>query len=169
MQIPKRVYIAEFVSLSNQYGEERAMSILESRATQLQAEYVVDLLNSNRGVIANSVGFITRNERTFLINAINGQIGVAAEIYWMKTDLETCLRRHREYMMHVSAQGLRLSLDQPEDFGRLNLTEQSIHRLHNLSELPVSSEGFNKIFYVTAVSPGQYVIKEQPVKPILTK
>ena len=157
---------AEFLSLVKNYGEERAMGIIESRVTKLSAAKIVDLFGSNYGVITESVGFIQQSERTLLKDKVKERLDSIAELYWMETDLDTCLQRHREYQKGSRAtQGLWLPSRPHEIRGRQDLTEDFVMKLWNRTQMPAKQEGFDKIFYVTAVSHGQYQIMEQPTRP----
>ena len=153
----------EFASLIRQYGEEKAMSIMGLRFAELHARYVVESLKSNSGVIAESVGLVTQSERTFLINTIKRQTDAAVEIYWIDTDLETCLQRYNK--AHQATQNLWLPRGAGPLSARDGLTEPFLRQIYIMAQLPNPSEGFNKIFYVKAISPGQYEIREQPVNP----
>lgn len=82
-------------------------------------------------------------------------------MYWIDTDLETCLQRHKG---HKAVQRPWVSRKRKKADAREPITEALLREWHSKAQLPVEEEGFDRVFYVMGISPTEFDIREQKPK-----
>ena len=154
--------------LRSRYTEDEVSMWLEKIVADAYVRNIVNTLGSHNGVIIESARFgmpQIPDYRGYIIQMVRPQVDIATEAYWMDTDLGTILSRYRAHNQKPKLWTPNMSekeklIEDQREF----LTEDELRIRHANVVLPKLEEGFNKIFYVTAISLGQYVIKEQTVR-----